>query len=71
MASPRRRFGFPLLMLLGFAVGAFAGTMVAFILSAGAPRFSYVGLFDLVVARGGGLGAVLGIMTLVKGPPPH
>src|SRR5262245_21899146 len=114
MDKPRRKYGFPLLMLLGFGVGACIATLTALLLARGAQRFSYTGLFDLVVALGalgvylghvlgaatykeagfkplgpltpgvfavGGaivvlgtivvLGSVLGIMTLIKGPPPH
>jgi hypothetical protein len=113
--QPQRKYGFPLRMLIGFAIGAGVATVVAFVLAAGAERFSYTALFDLVVALGalgtylghvtgavkhkdagfkpwgpitpnvlmvGGaivlfgtlvvVGAVMGIMTLIKGgPPPH
>ena len=101
-------------MLLGFAVGASLATAAAFIFAVRAQRFSYTGLFNLVVALGAlgtyaghvigaakykdavfkplGLlpqgvfivgavivllgtiavvGAILGVMTLIKGPPPH
>src|SRR5262245_28980030 len=57
--SPQRKFGFPLLMLVGFCVGASAATAVAFVLSAQAGRFSYTTLFDLVAPLGG-LGAYIG-----------
>lgn len=48
-----RGYGFPLLMLAGFAVGATIATATAFVLSA-APggRFSYVGLLKLLFALG-------------------
>src|SRR5262249_55636224 len=112
--KPQRQFGFPLLMLVGFCIGAAIATATAFVLSAGAGRFSYTGLFQLLVSLGGlgtyighvlgalrnreagfkpfgpltpgvlGVGAgivlagtvvvlftVLGIMTQIKGPPPH
>src|SRR5262249_7495021 len=56
---PQRKYGFPLLMLLGFGIGASMATTVAFVMSAQAGRFSYTALFDLVVPLGG-LGAYIG-----------
>jgi hypothetical protein len=57
--TPQRKLGFPLLMLLGFCVGASMATVAAFVLSARAGRFSYTVLFDLVAPLGG-LGAYIG-----------
>src|SRR5262245_10206919 len=57
--SPQRKYGFPLLMLIGFCIGASVATMVAFALSAQSGRFSYAALFDLVAPLGG-LGAYIG-----------
>ncbi len=114
MESPKRKYGFPLLMLLGFAVGGSVATAIAFGSASSAQRFSYTTLFDLVVSLGalgvyfghitgaaknldsgfkpfgpipsgvlfiGAVivvfgtfvicGSVVGIMTLIKGPPPH
>jgi hypothetical protein len=114
MDAPKRKFGFPLLMLAGFCIGAGLAVATAFIIASEVGRFSYTGLFDLVAALGGlgayaghvvgaarnkdagfkpfgpltpgalGVGgaivvvgtavvlaAVLGIMVLLKGPPPH
>ena len=60
MAETRqRKFGFPLLMLLGSFVGESVATVAAFVLSAQAGRFSYTGLFDLVAPLGG-LGTYFG-----------
>jgi len=59
MEKPQRKYGFPLLMLLGFTVGAIVATVAAFVLAARAARFSYTGLFDLVVGLGV-LGTYLG-----------
>lgn len=114
MDKPQRKYGFPLLMLLGFGVGAVIATVTIFILSAEAGQFNYLALWRLVVPLGalgayvghvvgaarckeagfapfgpltpgvlavgaaivllGSLlvmGSVFGIMTLIKGPPPH
>jgi hypothetical protein len=115
MDQSQRKYGFPLRMLIGFAIGAGVATVAAFILAAGVQRFSYTALFNLVAALGamgthlghvtgamkhkdagfkpwgpitpnvlmvGGaivlfgtvvvIGAVMGIMTLIRGePPPH
>jgi len=57
--TPQRKFGFPLLMLLGFCVGAGVATVATFALSVQAGRFSYTALFDLVAPLGG-LGAYTG-----------
>jgi hypothetical protein len=112
--EPRWRFGFPLLMLLGFACGACPAVASAVLLAAQGDRFSYATLVNLllplgavgvyvghivgavrykeagfrplgpltagvlflgativIVGSAAVLGAVLGIMTLAKGPPPH
>jgi hypothetical protein len=52
MAEPRR-YGFPLQMLAGFAVGASIAVVAAFVLSFRATRFSYTGLFQLTASLGG------------------
>ena len=57
--GPPRKFGFPLLMLAGFCIGAGIATVAAFVLASGAGRFRYTGLFQLVAALGG-LGTYLG-----------
>jgi hypothetical protein len=57
--APQRRFGFPLLMLVGFCVGASAATVAALVWSAQAGRFSYTALFNLVAPLGG-LGTYIG-----------
>src|SRR5215207_1296707 len=62
-AMKPRRFGFPLLMLLGFAVGAGVAVAVAYGLAAQRKTFQYTTLLQLVASLGGAgtyLGHVLG-----------
>jgi hypothetical protein len=59
----RRRFGFPLLMLLGFVVGAAAAVALAYALAAQRKTFQYTTLLQLVASIGAAgtyLGHVLG-----------
>jgi hypothetical protein len=58
-----RRFGFPLLMLLGFVVGAAAAVGLAYALAARRQTFQYTTLLQLVASMGGAgtyLGHVIG-----------
>jgi hypothetical protein len=55
----QRRFGFPLLMLLGFVVGAGVAVGVAYALAAQRKTFQYTTLLQLVASLGG-MGTYLG-----------
>jgi hypothetical protein len=57
--TPQRKLGFPLHMLIGFCIGASVATVIAFVLSENAGRFSYTLLFDFVAPLGG-IGAYIG-----------